>query len=394
MGNSIKGKGIPDYIKSHLSVGIRLLLQGRGRDFIEEYYNYIEKIYNYQIPVREIASKGKVKKSLEQYKKDIKELTKAGRPKSRQAWYELAIKEGIEVGNGETIYYVNTGTSKSHADTKKLTHYYKNDDSGEKIEVTKDIEKEYKAFNKAQKGLPDYRKKTKIEWLNETHPEVWYEEEIILNCRLVPRSIIDSDEDVLCSDLEDGMFEYNCPKYIAMFNNKMKPLLVCFSKDIRNDILITDPKDRKYFTEEECQLVSGEPNNPSDQDTYEQLMTMEDKEIRFWTKYNMVPPFLEECGMGKWEDIVADYEERMKKEKELGIDKEKEELDKVMHSLTKQEVDDFLEDGTIPDAVLRVCVLDPKTFYLMSKKYPDIQIGSLNDIIDRSEEIKRMLELE
>jgi hypothetical protein len=108
----------------------------------------------------------------------------------------------------------------------------------------------------------------------------------------------------------------------------------------------------------------------------------------------MVPPFLKECGMGKWEDIVADYEERMKKEKELGIDKEKEELDKVMHSLTKQEVDDFLEDGTIPDAVLRVCVLDPKTFYLMSKKYPDIQIGSLNDIIDRSEEIKRMMELE
>ena len=36
-------------------------------------------------------------------------------------------------------------------------------------------------------------------------------------------------------------------------------------------------------------------------------MTMEDKEIKFWTKYDLVPPFLKECGMGDWETIKQDY---------------------------------------------------------------------------------------
>ena len=134
---------------------------------------------------------------------------------------------------------------------------------------------------------------------------------------LVPRNIIDKEEDTYCSDVSEDL-EYNVDKYVDMFNKRIKPLLVCFSKDIRPNILISNPKDKPYFTEEQCVLVSGEPNKPGDQDTYEQLMTMEDKEIKFWTKYNLVPPFFEECGMGKWEDTVADYYERMKKEEEDG----------------------------------------------------------------------------
>lgn len=394
VGNTIKSKKMPEYISKFLAIGIRQLLRGEGQAFIEEYYNYIEKIYNLKIPIRDIATKGKVKKSIEQYLKDVKEITKAGRPKSRQAWYELAIKENMNVDNGDTIYYINTGTSKSHADVKKITHWYVDHmDSDGREEITKIIEKEYKAFNKEQKGLPDYRKKNKAEWIKEKYPDAYYEEEIILNCKLVPRSIIDSDEDKFCADFEDDEFEYNCPKYIAMFNSRIKPLLVCFSKDIRDDIMITNPNDRKYFTEDQCQLVSGEPNNPSDQDTYEQLMTMEDKEIRFWTKYNLVPPFLEECGMGKWEDIVQDYEERMKREKELGIDKEKATLEEVISKLTKSEIEDFMEEGEVPAPILRVAVLDPVTFKLMSKKYPDIEIGALSDIVDAYETVKTNAEL-
>ena len=93
VGNSIKSKKINTYIAKFLDVAIRQLLRGEGQAFIEEYYNYIDKIYNLRIPLRDIATKGKIKKSIEQYLKDIKEVTKAGRPKSRQAWYELAIKE-------------------------------------------------------------------------------------------------------------------------------------------------------------------------------------------------------------------------------------------------------------------------------------------------------------
>ena len=395
VGNTIKSKKMPEYIAKFLAVGIRQLLRGEGQAFIESYYNYIEKIYDFKIPLRDIATKGKVKKSLEEYKKDVKTLTKAGRPKSRQAWYELAIKENMSVDNGDTIYYINTGTSKSHADVKKVIHYYVDGNEGEeRKDVTRDIEKAYKAFNKEQKSLPEYSHKTKIEWLTETYPEVYSEDEIIMNCKMVPRWVIDSDDDKFCSDFEDDEFEYNCPKYLDMFNKRIKPLLVCFSKDIREDIMIVNPKDRKYFTEEQCKLVSGEPYKPSDQDTYEQLMTMEDKEIRFWTKYDLVPPFLEECNMGKWENIVKDYQERMEREKELGIDKEKEALAKVIDSLSNSEIEAFIDDGEVPAAILKVAVLNPETFNLMSKNYPDIEIGKLTDILEAAEREEEVGEIE
>ena len=90
---------------------------------MEEYYAYVEKIYNYQIPLKDIASKGKVKKYLDEYIKDCQTITKAGRPKSRQAWMELALKENLKVDLGETIYYINVGKTKSQADFKKVTHY-------------------------------------------------------------------------------------------------------------------------------------------------------------------------------------------------------------------------------------------------------------------------------
>ena len=137
---------MPEYIAKFLAIGIRLLLQGKGQAFLDEYYNYIGKIYNYKIPLRDIATKGKIKKSIEEYKKDIQEITKAGRPKSRQAWYELAIKYNLIVDNGDTVYYVNTGKSKSHSDVKKITHYFYIDENNDRVEFTKDIDKNYKTY--------------------------------------------------------------------------------------------------------------------------------------------------------------------------------------------------------------------------------------------------------
>lgn len=379
VGNTIKSKKMPEYIAKFLSVGIRQLLRGEGQAFLDNYYDYIEKIYNYKIPLREIATKGKVKKSIEQYLKDVQEITKAGRPKSRQAWYELAIKEKLHVDNGDTIYYVNTGTSKSHSDVKKVTHYL----DADKNDITKTIEKEYKVYHKNGGIL------TMVDWRQKHYPTVVKTEEIIMNCKLVPRNIIDSEEDIYCS--ED--LEYNTAKYIDMFNKRITPLLVCFNRSIRSEILINNPNDRKYFTNEQCVLVSGEPNKLSDQDTYEQLMTMEDKEIRFWTKYGMVPPFLDDCGMGKWEDIVQDYEERQERDRKLGIDKERETINEIINGMSVQNINDFLEDGVIPPSILKIAELNPVKFSLMSKKYPEIELISLNDIIEQVEN-KKMFENE
>ena len=378
VGNTIKSKKMPEYISKFLAIGIRQLLRGEGRNFIDEYYNYLEKIYNYQIPLRDIATKGKIKKSLDEYKKDVKTITKAGRPKSRQAWYELAIDNNLQVNNGDTIYYINTGKSKSHSDIKKVTHYYIINGS-EKVEITKDIEREYKKYKKELKETGS-QAKTKLEWLSETYPKYFTEDEVIKNCMLVPAHIIDAEEDIFCDD--ENNIEYNVAKYIDMFNKRIKPLLVCFDRSIRDKILIDNPNNRHYFTEEECEMSSGQPNKISDQDTYEQLMTMEDKELKFWTKYDLVPPFIEECHMGKWEDIKSEYFARMEEERRLGIDKEREAYNKILNELTKEEREAFEEDGDIPSEILKFVEIDPITGDFISKKYNGVKIGTMYDIID------------
>lgn len=383
VGNTIKSKKMPTYISNFLTVGIRQLLRGEGQEFLNYYYDYVEKIYNYKIPLRDIASKGKIKKTLNEYKKDCQTLTKSGNAKSRQAWYELCLKEGINPDVGDTIYYINTGSKKTDNDIKKVTRWF-DITTGEKIDVTKDIEKDLRKFKKEH---PDYPNDKSLESLYfEEHRDKKYvkEYEVVFSCQLLPRDIVEAEDDIYC---EEGV-EYNVAKYIDMFNKRITPLLVCFSKDIRNNILINDPKDRPYFTEDECILVSGQPNKVSDQDTYEQLMTMDDKEIRFWMKYDLVPPFIEECKMGKWEDIKEDYLRRKKEEEENGIAEERRLYNEALQKLTKEDINKLIDEGEIPVSILTIVEVNPVSSQLISKKFENVVIGNISDLIDVAESFK------
>lgn len=376
VGNSIKSKKMPTYIAKFLDKGVRLLLQNNGQGFLNEYYSYIEKIYNYQIPLLDIASKGKVKKTIKEYIKDCNTLTKAGRPKSRQAWMELAIKEGLDVKQGETLYYVNTGKTKSQADVKKVTKYIsiETDIFGDKeVDVTAKIEKEFKLYKK-ERG----KDVTMVKFIEEKYPFVKKVEEIILNAKLIPMDIVESEKEIYCTEGE----EYNTAKYIDMFNKRITPLLVCFSKDIRGRILITDPQDRPYFTDEESILTSGQPNKITDQDTYEQLMTMEDKEIKFWTSHpEFDVPFIEECDMN-WEEIVNDYNNRIENEKHNGIFEVRENVLNILNELSSSDKNKILINGDIPSKISNVVDIDPLTGNFVSKKYPEYIILSLSELVE------------
>lgn len=389
VGNSIKSKKMPEYIAKFLEKGIRFLLQKKGKEFIEEYYSYLDKIYNYQIPLKDICSKGKIKKSIKDYIEDCKTITKAGRPKSRQAWMELVIKNNVNVHMGETVYYINTGKSKSQADVKKVVHFYSiNETTLERKDIKTTLEKEYKKDNIDGKLAPKDKKLDLKDWVSKHYPEISIEEEIILNCQIVPQSVIDSELDILC---EDGQ-EYNVPKYIEQFNKRITPLLVCFHPDIRHKILINKPDDRQYFTAEECELCSGFPNKKSDQDTYEDLMKMEDKEIRFWERHpEWKIPYLDECNMN-WNDILSEYKERIKREKELGIEAIREKFRNVISTLSTSDVEDF-EDGILPSSLNSIISVDPTNGYFVAKDYPDIVIGTIYDIFDAIEDRLNEMEL-
>ena len=59
---------------------------------------------------------------LSDYKKRSTQKNKAGNPLPSQAHMELIIKENLTVDLGDTIYYVNTGTKKSHGDVQRINH--------------------------------------------------------------------------------------------------------------------------------------------------------------------------------------------------------------------------------------------------------------------------------
>lgn len=378
VGNTIKSKKMPVYIENFINKGVDLLLHGNGYQFLQEYYNYIEKIYNLKIPLREIASKGKIKKTVDEYKKDCQTFTSAGQKKSRQAWYELVIKDNVKVDLGETIYYINTGKSKSHSDIKRVTHYYYYDDNNEKVEITKDIDKEWTKYRKQQKELgKKIEFKTKLDYAKSKYKNLFDEDELIFNCILLDNDVVEAENDTFCTD----DMEYNVEKYIEQFNKRVKPLLVCFSKTIRDEILIKTPDDRKYFTEEESKLVSNEPYSATDQDTYEQLMTIEDKEIKFWIKIGKEPPFVKECGID-WEAVKKDYIERCEKLNNEGIKEEVEKYKHIISNLTNSEIDNFIKNGTIPKEIDEFLDINVNGSDFISKKYK-VSIGTIYDILDK-----------
>jgi hypothetical protein len=356
------------YLEKFIDEGVDLLLRNNGYKFLSNYYDYIEKIYNYQIPIKDIASKGNIKKTLKEYQDDCKTLTKAGSKKSRQAWYELALNEGLTPNVGDTVFYINTGTKKGHSDVKRVTHYYYYNND-EKIEITKDIEKQYKEYTKEFKANGWTDKKTRLDLAKEKYgTKAFDEDEIILNCKLVPNEILDMEEDVLCSDYEG--LEYNVEKYIDQFNNRIRPLLVCFHPDIRNKILVTNPKDKQYFTEEESKLVSGYPNKEGDQDTYEQLMTPEKKEIEYWVKINEVPPFVKECGID-WDALVEQYKKEKEEENYALFQEENKKYLEALEEITNDEVEEFEEEGKLPTVIASLVTLNSADMRLYFKKIPD-----------------------
>lgn len=360
VGNTIKSRRMSGYIENFLDEGIDLLLRGNGQQFLENYYAYIDKIFNYQIPLRDIASKGKIKKTIEQYKKDCNTLTKSGSKKSRQAWYELVMLENMKVDLNDTIYYVNTGSKKSETDVKRITHQFIKL-NGEEVELDNKTKKELLI---SILGSADEIKLLSTKQIKDIiKPHITREEdEIILNCKIVPQEIIDAPEGVLCT--ED--IEYNVVKYIDQFNKRIKPLLVCFSPEIRSSILIQNPDERQYFTTEQCQLVSGYPNKETEQDTYEQLMTLERKELDFWLSVGEKPPFADECGMD-WNKMIEEYHLLKKQEEDAIFQEENEKYLKILDNLTLEDIEKFEDDGTIPASLLQIVNLDSNLHFKFNK---------------------------
>lgn len=385
VGNSIKSKKMPVYIEDFLIKAIRLLLDGKGKEFIGYYHDYVDKIYNYNIPLVKIASKSKVKSSISDYKKRISKKNKNGNPMPKQAHMELAILNDLNVNLGDIIYYVNTGKSKTDGDCQTLI----------RSKMTKKQLAQYEADNGQ---APSFETKT------------------ILNCKLLDMAVVEANFEavkdieslqkmlITCDhsdiekikelnskidEIESSLLtdEYNVAKYLEALNKKVKPLLVCFHPEIREKILRQIKKDKitkldklseKYiFTEQQCELVSGMPDKPTDQDDYyEDLMKMEDKEIRFWDSVSKTP---NNMLADEWEIINVDYHERKHIEREEGIKTEKELFETIIKRIELKEIRLFESSLTPPEEILIFATLSDDYMTFVSRKW-GVELGNINDI--------------
>lgn len=264
-GNTIKSKTMPEYIEEFIDTGLDLILHGKGKEFVEYYYDYCDNLRYMQIPLKKIASKSKVKITLSSYKKRGKD--KNGREKGMQAHMELLLEQRNNLAEklfeehidefdlskikrkitsedklrfvsnymppepelDSLVYYVNSGYRKSHGDSRRL------------------IDKE-----------------TGVERFAAT---------------LISNKDLEDNPDI------KGVYNYE--KYLDAFNKRVESILVGFTPEVRKKILVkitkTGDLKKEMFTSDELVLTNF------DSDDYDKSMYLEEKEVEFWNKYGYDP---------------------------------------------------------------------------------------------------------
>ena len=220
-----------------------MLLEGDGKSFVEYYYEYLQKIYDKQIPLSKIAQRAKVKLTIEDYKKRLTEKTKAGNSMSRMAHMELAMAANLKVSLGDVIMYVNNGLKASHGDVQK---------KGDGVQI---------------------------------------------NCYMLDKDILDNDPNLTG--------DYNVPRAITTFNKRIEPLLVCFKQEVRDGLIVNEPENRGIFTTAQCELINGMPFEEGDQDKLEEdVLKITDAELSYWERREMNPNYIYDLAEEGWEKHI------------------------------------------------------------------------------------------
>jgi DNA polymerase elongation subunit (family B) len=314
-GNTIKSKKLPLYIEDFLDKGVKMLLEGKGQEFIEWYYEYLTKIYSQDIPLMKIAQRAKVKLSIDDYKKRCTQKTKGGSLMSRMAHMELAIKENLKVSLGDVISYVNNGERASHGDVQKVN-------KPKKGWSEKQIELYFSSYDSTH-----YKEKEKFllknGWEKSWSDDNWVRSDADnkeanvgiptdVAYRLANADNTDSTIQLNCYRLDpteiennpDMRGEYNVLRAIATFNKRIEPLLVVFKEEVREQLLVTNPEDRGFFTKDQSELINGAPFNEGDQDTLEEVLTLSDGELKYWEKRGMSPDYIYDLASEGWEEYI------------------------------------------------------------------------------------------
>jgi len=274
-GNTIKSKVMPEYVQDFFDKGLELILHGKGKEFIDYYYDYVNDIFYKQIPYKKIASKSKVKTSIKAYQNRGKD--KNGREKGKQAYMELLIEKRDRTA--EELFQKHKSELTFTKDEAKLT-------INDKLKLVADYMPPEPELDSVvyvvNNGYIQSQGDSKMIKDKETGEERY-------------ASMIITSQDLKDNPNLTGY--YNVPKYLAGFNKRIKPILVGFDPEVVKGLLskIKKPKkkdevkvdsllpDKNYFTSDKQELLSFEADNIEDS------MILEPKEVEFWNRSGYDP---------------------------------------------------------------------------------------------------------
>ena len=274
-GNTIKSKVMPEYVQDFFDKGLELILHGKGKEFIDYYYEYVNDIFYMQIPYKKIATKSKIKTTIKAYQNRGKD--KNGREKGKQAYMELLIEKRNNIA--EELFQQHKSELEFTKEEEKLT-------IDDKLKLVAD-------FMPAEQELDSI-----VYIVNIGTKQSEGDSKLIIN-KLTGEEHYAS-KIVTAQDLKDNPNmngHYNVKKYLTGFNKRIKPILVGFDPEVvtglmskiktpkKKDVIKTETliPDKNYFTSDKQQLFNF------DDDDVEASMMLEPKEVEFWNKSGYDP---------------------------------------------------------------------------------------------------------
>jgi DNA polymerase elongation subunit (family B) len=276
-GNTIKSKVMPEYIEEFIDKGFELILHGKGKEFINYYYDYVDDLYYYRIPLKKIATKNRIKTTLNAYKK--RGVDKNGREKGKQAHMELLIEKRNKLAvelfekHKADIQFTKNEEKLTPEDKLRLVINYMPPEPA-LDSVVYQVNTGY---------LMSHGSSSKIKDKN-TGEERF-------------ASMLISSEELQENPNMTGY--YNAPRYLDAFNNKVTSLLVGFDEEVRNTMLSKIVKKRvkdEFGNKKEEVTVTKCSYEPEkvvlknfDSDTFEESMFLMEKEVEFWNNTGYDP---------------------------------------------------------------------------------------------------------
>ncbi len=305
-GNTIKSKTMPEYIEEFINKGLRLILNGKGKEFVDYYYDYIEDIFYKRIPLKKIASKSKMKTNINGYLKRGKD--KNGRVKAMQAHMELIIEDRNRKAN--EIFRNKAKEIIGDTENYRFDKFDFNDvmkfasDNEEFVEQLTEPKRK-KLIKEIHKVVSDYMPPepeldTTIYYVNTGYRKSHGEAKQIKDKKTGKKRL--ASKLINPKDLIENpnmLGNYNIDKYLTAFNKRIESFLVGFSEEVREKIPAKIKrkkiKNKLGVSVEHEEIIKNSFTGDElilknyDHDSLDDSLYLEKKEVIFWNNYGYDP---------------------------------------------------------------------------------------------------------